>query len=890
MMLNKTRIKAVLVVSLLVATSAPLPAQQSAYDQLDETVLSKTLRELQMTELLNALVSQPGKGNVVSLTNAAQAKIAEALAQTDQDKRDKALDEAIAMQDRIVEATKAARDPKDMLVHFRATLERVMLEGGTKVDPYFKRLSYFQGKLDDPAKILQFTKTPIELLIKLQGRIQIAHDNWQGNEDALIYGHLDKLTELQLEARYRGAWLRFYRGFALPAGDKQRENLLRQAIGDVGDFANDQDNETGVKFDSISLSGLASRELGEFDNARGFFARLVGTAEVAKEAQLKALFDIAHIWIDQKDWAKGEAAIKDFAERGGKLMGKEGEVAVSMQTALLSSNLYEEWAGQARAKDPAQAARLMGQSVTALTDFCDKFPKFRDSFMEIIATKYEGQDTSKLPVAMKIILMRRASGKGTEEGFTLAEAMGKEILADADKDATPELKAEVLFRMGVIKNQQKQNLPAAKAFRELAEQYPRDKNAYAAARNAYASLRGIMDDRKVEEPKKLGSEFLQEWIKTLEILITHAAKDRTLLDLNYDLALGYEAAERTKDAMAALNRIDPGSELYFPSRFKALVQRVNLLQDDKRSEADRTKVAMELVKELREYRDKAKDFTAADAARQQRVRGWAAECDIQVVYLMREPLNLKDEAVREAEELAGKWKDVAPTMDRRVQEFVIRTLLEERKIDLVIERLKSYSGGGELIADVLNQIWSTIEKLRYDRADPKAVDKLKEYMDTYRKFAEQLYNSAPKDLPAEKMYEYEQALAGALEFGTNEETTKALGMYQALRKTRPSDARNVWGLMRCYMKLGQDKQTVDTLNDLVQNLPDRSPDWWRAQYERLNYFLRTKKDNPQVIKDIQLQIRILRLKDENVGGLVRQFKEVEQEAQKLAPAEPVAKP
>jgi len=854
--------------------------EASPYESLDESRLAKALKDLGMTELLDELVRRKaGAGDISAKALLAQSRIAAALRAKDQQTRDRLLDEALKIQDELIAATKNAVNDFDVLRHLRFRLDRAVTEGITKVEPYADRLLYFQERPGDVQAVEKLTGSALRQINRVTTLASLRLDDWGGDPERIVTGAVGRLEELLREARYRGAWIRLYRGMALPPGSPERAGLLRQAIVDVDEFANAEDNSSGVKFPSLLLSGMAARELGEWDAARSFLKR-AGDASADPLVRLKALFETTRSYMDEGRFEEARTWLDRFRRQGSALLGARGKVAVDMQAALLKRRLLKLRAEKVAQTDPAEAARLRRASIGALLEFIDRNPQYTQAFVEIIAAEFEGRSPEGLPPGILVAFAARELSKGTPKGDRRAEEYLNKALAAGIADAG--IHARALWYRAVARARQKRNLAAAEDFEELARSYPNDPQAKNAALGAVKIYYAILKAHAGDE-QRLPKEFFRKYIRALETLIRgFGESDPQVRSYNYELAQQYDRLGRRREAIAAFSRIDPSSPLYLPSRYRILNLRVEMLR---RSHAltpqQRRKLAQDLLADLKTYRDRALKYVgaASDRRRREQVRAWGAECDMQIAYLLKDFLDAPDEAAAHARAVAARWPKV-PGLRRRSQEFIVRLLLEAGKTDQAIEMLRNLSGAHELVAEAIRQIRIRIERLEQQpRRD--VAERLRAYRQAYKFFAERLYTWAKdRKLPPEKMYAYKQVAAGAWESGSRDELAKALRLYQELDRARPRDAVNIRGLARCYRGLGKNRQAMEYYTRLVNGLPQKSSRWWRAQLERLEFALEMYKADAQGLRDILLQIRVLDLEDAYLGGLATEFNRIRGQARR----------
>ncbi len=867
-----------------------------AYEKLDQARLAEALGNLRMRELLEALVGKEKPevgGDLKGQALLVQARIDAALQAKDQESRDKLLDEAIAKLDELIKATAKAVNDEGILRHYRFILKRIVTEGITKTAPYIERLSYFQARPGDAETVAGLTKSAVARLDRLVAKLMTQRDEWTGKTKHMTNRAIWKLGDLIDEANYRGAWIRLNRGMVIPSDSKERPMLLNQAISDVRKFAGAGDDSSGVKFDSLLLSGMCARLLSELGNAESFLKR-AADKDARPPIRLKAMFEMCVCRIDQKKYDEAAAAIKDFAKRGATL--KIAKLAVDLQSAMLTNRLLEVRAEAVRKTDPAGADKLVEESIKVLLVFIEKYPGYREHIMDIIVGKYEGRDTKGLSPDVIVLIgvkeytraSREArSEKGRTPDFTKAEELFGKVLAD--KRTGDSGRAAALWYMGLIKNIQRRNYDAAKNFREMADKFPTDPRAKNSALYAIASLRGILKEKNTTA-EKMGKEFVEEYTRCLEVLVKNwGEKDPGIRSYNYELGTMYDILERNTEAKKAFNRLDPDSEQYIPSRFRILSLQAEDLFESAGSQVDRQRRANNLIRDLRTYNRRAKKYADSiagkDKDRAAQVRGWCAECGMLVAQIMKDILDRPEKGAAEAEKAAKDWPDV-PGIKRRSQEFVVRVLLETGKTSQAIKRLlslveKDPKDAEDLIAEAIEQIRVRIDRMEF-LTDEKSRKKLAELRSAYRIFAVKLYDWARSNKKPEEMYGFKQALAGAYESSKNlDEVREALKMYRQMDKDKSGQAVNVLGMARCCRRLGMNKEAMEQYDRLAEGMKEKTPQWWRARLERLQFAIRIFADDAKSLEEIRLQIRVLQYKDRKMGGFWELFNIIDRRSGEL---------
>lgn len=866
--------------------------QKSAYEKLDQARLAERLRAYGMNELLESLVRSDKGADTKSAALLVQARIAAAAKAGDRAESDKLLDEATVLLDKLIKATAAAEDDQAKLQHYRFMLDRIVIEGATKTAPYVERLSYFHARASDGEIVAKLTQSAIDILGSLRDKLETLHYEWAGDDERMVTGVLWRLEDFIHEVRYRGAWIRMYRAMVLPPDSDERAMQLQQAITDVSEFAGAEDDSGGVKFDSLLLSGMCARMLGEWHNASDFL-KLADDKNASADIRLRANFETVLCLIDQKQFDEAQKAVENFIRQSGTLQVQK--VVADFYAILLKNRLLEIQADAVKEEDPDKSAKLLEESRKTLLDFVEKYPDYRDQIMEIIVGKYDQVDTKDIPPGIRVLVgvseftktVRKADeAKNKTPDFTKAEKIFTEILSD--KRSGDSGLATALWYMGNIRNMQRSNYQAAQYFIQLTEKFPDDLRAKDSALNAVRSLQGILEEKETTAAE-LGTEFVKQYAHCLAVLVGNwGEKDPKIRSYNYELGKTYDILGRNDEALSALNKVDPDSELYLPSRSRILSLRAEILFDSTAGQETRQRIAVDLIQDLNSYCRRARAYAdkTTDKQRRQQVLEWGADCDMVIAQILKDVLNQPAQSIAHAEKSTRNWPEITD-LDRRSREFIIRVLLESGQTTDAVEKLlklveQTPKGSEVLVTKAIDQIHVRILRLEF-RSDDKSRKKLADLRKAYRVFAEKLYKWAGQSrTPASQMYGYEQALAIAYASSDKiEEVNKARDMFERLDREKPNQTMNVLGLARCFRRLEKNTDAMKQYDRLINGLPPKSAQWWRAQLERLQFALQIYGDNAEGLESIRLQVRVLRYKDPKMGEYWELFNTADNQAGKL---------
>jgi hypothetical protein len=893
------------------ATSGP-------YQLLDLSKLGGMLQELKMTEVNGALMDEVNKGPEeakwpVQITTLKT----QALQAVDDDAANKLFRQAMDLYAKLIKlhqdrADASKDDRREQFTVFELTQNRIALQL-VWVERYAQRMRHFLNKPTDPATILSLTKEILDVHRKLSASVQTALDEWNSDEDR-VTGVVYKLQDLNKALKYRASWIRFYNAMCMTGTTtkelNERNGQLDLALTDVKEYAEAPDEESGmgVKFQSLMLSGLARMEMAKYDEARKYYARVVSAPEAGLDTQLWAMFETCHSYLDAGDDAGMEAAIKDFQEKGPLL--KEGaeaqdrlKVAVEIQVALLRMHYYENKAIKAKA-DPKLFKEYNAKALGCLIDLIDKHPELSNAIIDLIDKKMEGMDPKDIPPGLRLPRAKKAyasgklddaekvlcqilelpekfdfSGPANEVEKALDEGLLK--VTDPDKAKEKSARSTTLQMLGLIYNQRKKNLEASRFLRKAADAYSDGPNAKGLALSAVQSMEGTIKEIRTKNPDaKPGDALNQEYRRDLETVLKYWPTDDQVRGYWFDLGLVLEGMSLTKEAGDAFAKVEPASKLYLPAQFHILSAQVaTFVAKPPAEQVDATKRATGLMAELDKYRAKALEFKSDVPENVAAVRAWGADAEFMMAELMRDFLNQGPQAAEKVKDAPKTWAGV-PNIEKRTQQFVAYTLLKAGKTEELIAYLKTFDAGGELLAPVLDEMRTMMDKIELQGA-AEDVKKLEGLRKDYCAFANKVYDDAVANkIPADKMYWFDQAKAFALVYGPKEGADQAAEIFARLGKADKADARNVHGLALAYRQMDKADDAMKQYRELVEGLVEKSPEYWRMELEMLRYAADKFASDLRIIKDVDRQISILRDKDSDevrndpnarMGGLGMQF-------------------
>jgi len=789
---------------------------KSAYDELDTRKLAEKLSQMGMNELLDALIERERSGAADPLD--VQKLRAEALIGRGRSaavgERDDLLRRAAPLMEEIVKSLKGDSQPERVLEYYSYKLRLAQLWGVWMTEPYAQRLIFLTGGASDRQRVIELTSRALPLLDELRVEIPDTLETWRGDMKMLVV-EVPELEDFRRLTAYRGAWIRFYRGLALPEGDDDRRRLLREAILAVAPFVSGE-TATGVKHWSQLLTGMARMERHDHDGAEEMF-RLVASPDVKDVSlRLQAMFVSAKNLVEktrfehddrkasasevERGFSEAMEGIANFHAEGMELLGETGAMKVDFNRALLLHYCCETWASCVE-EDKAKLA-LEVKAQQALLEFATKYraPGVQDSFFDIIYQKYrDRKDAENLNSMILLAVAGHELAEGTPEDVEHAIARLEEIRSRKD-EISRMVMPMALWRLAIARNERRENVPAGELFLRIARDYPQHELAPPAARNAVISYHGVIRERE-SEGKAVSWKMRLAFIEALELLLTRRGDDPETAEWWYDLGwqherVALEEADWTEQvahmlqAVVAYEKTPSGQPEYMQARYMALRLRAKLLDESASPEA-KDPANREAAGLLRPYTDtgtlrsKLLEYsrTAAEKARQatgaekSELMRWGAEAAFQASVIEYDNLGMKAEALGRIALLPSAWPGT-PVL-RSVAEFEIRKLVEQGEVGQAIEKVENFrrqypDEASELLSLVLENVRGRIGEM-HRRAE--MADELKRYREVYLSFARDLYTRAEQSqADPQQLYRLRQMYADALL--ENAQADEALELFQ----------------------------------------------------------------------------------------------------------------
>ena len=888
-------------IGLLIGVLAPLAMGQtssvparplSAYESLDESRLVDRLAELQMAELMDAYAkgagSQADQGKALRFT--VTRKLAQAESVEDSLARDAMIDEAVTGLRQLIEMGKDGVTDTEILRLYDDRFDLGAALALTKVTPYAQRMLYLQGGPGDAQKVLDSSQDGLTILDDVIASASQKVEKWRGDSDMLAIGATKRVEEFVKTARYKAAWARFYRGLALetmpaaatgPASkpDDERAGLLRETIAAVAEYTQG-DASTGVKFWSLLLSGMAARELGQADNAAAFLtAATVSQAE--PQVQMQAMFELAKLQIQQKQWARAETQVAQFRQRGVTLLGEKGAVGVDLQWCFLTNYLYRQQALDAQATSPDQARMLQAKAQQQFVDFLEKYPDYQRAFCMLIGQRYaDEEDLGKLD-GLIVLAKGLALMRGPTPDIARAIQLLQEVLNRTDASSLRVRPLAMWNLATALYGDTSRRLEAAQWFCRLTREFPDNQRATDAARNAVIILDARVTGLR-EGKQSIPDDLRKQYVDALELLLGRDSRDPKILEYANPLAQQYDAMGQFDQAVKWYQRVPASSADFGLAQYRALVMRIQAIRTGKADQTARREAAAAVLADLRLYADGARDQAGKmpDPQKKAVLLHLGSEADLFIAEVLKNELGQLAPALQHVSGLPSRWPEEKDVLEQ-AEAFRIGVLLEQGETRQAIDALRKFrqvnpEKSNALVGQVVLVIRGRIESLR---ETPGQERELQDWNKIYAEFAEQAYQALVSAGPGER-YAYKQMWAEAMtETGKPAQGRK---LYQELLTEQPADARNVEGLARSnWLVNGQNGKDILQALKYYQQLADGldpnqyARQWWRAQLSLCQCALDAYSGDPAQLGRLGVRIRQLRAVNATFGGYLESFNVLE---------------
>ena len=807
--------------------------------------------------------------------------------------RDRELDEVIAGLRALIDGGANATAPKRMMQCYRDRFALGDAIGLVKSAPYARRMLILLGTEGDARRLRDLSAEALAMLNALEGDLSDRLDDIGQDLEMLALGIPPQLRDLRDRVRYKSAWAGLHLATAAGAlpveapadaegARRRRRNLLTEARRAVVHLAQG-DPSSGVKYRSLLLCGMAGRQLAALGVENDRQAETFLTAAIDQRAepdvQMQGIVELAGLAVQRGRWQQALHWQATLRQRGQALAGADGLVAVELQCAAVGHHLYARQAEAADQKDSARAEMLARRAQQEFADLLGRHPDRLDALAPLIGRRYgDVEDLSRLAGPIVYAKAAAAEEADTAEATRCLQEMLRRTDAPS-KALHPAAMwhlARALYRQGRAEGPTgwPNRKASARWFMRLADEFPGDARAAAAARNA-AEIRHSRIRALVEAEQAVPVQLRRALIGSLEALWGNwpgspEARDRPLA---YVLARQYEALGQWAEAVVWCRRVDGDSADHLPAWYNAIVLDIRLLRHVTDADVRATR-ATGLIDELRRLADSALGLSQSteDSDDRALTLELGAEADYQIAELLNRELGRPGEAARHAEGLHRRW----PGQNRVVQRgqaLRVAVLLAQGKTQPAMAALRAMKPDNDrAIRDLAGRVAMRIRD-RLD-AEEEPAEEIDRWRQAYREFAEQAC-SAGAPGPQEGRYVHRQMLGEAwMETG---KSADALAIFRALAQSRPDDVRNLQGMARCHWVDRSYGSAVALYQQALDGLDRRTlPDpWWRTQLMLARCLLEATRGDTVQRKRLSVRLKQLRLQDSSFGGYAGRFERLQ---------------
>jgi len=217
----------------------------------------------------------------------------------------------------------------------------------------FARCLVNAPSLADRKTVLDASASAIRELKRLNRRISELFREWDKDDQRVVTGALGRADALRQAARYRFAWMCYYRAKLLPDRSPERRELLSMScslcLSDEPDLGHKED---GLAW-AILLRGLLANEVGVPKKALSYLRTVAGLKSSPAPARWLALNEIARIHgagDDPDEADKATASARAILKAGGT----QAAMFAQLASARLRGDTPERYLQRIRAGRPAR--------------------------------------------------------------------------------------------------------------------------------------------------------------------------------------------------------------------------------------------------------------------------------------------------------------------------------------------------------------------------------------------------------------------------------------------------------------------------------------------------------------------------------------------------------
>jgi hypothetical protein len=866
---------------------------RKSHQRLDTKSLSEVLRRMEMITLLEALAEETNDDALIlkakqilirTATPDQRAKLHEEIVELIKKKIEKL--------DKILQTAEEGSDKQEeALVAKYQTQMQYIEQMLVQCQPHFSKMAFMLAGPEDSKALLEITAESLKIFSKIDKALkrEIADARIDPMKTVSI---LPELEDAQKWLWYRGAYLQFYRGISMPKRIDGKENeerldLLEKAAKEADRAANDAD--MGVKPYAELLRGRCMRELDRYSDANKSLKWAVGKKSIAA-VKTESLFETVRNdleWgaslIRSKDFKGGEkqfnAAGKSLANFEKQLKGKHPPLGLDVKKVLLGYELYDQWAAALRSvkkEKEADAKEKQAQKV-----FLSLLTKYRgregilSAFVEMLKERFTGKDIDLKEIDPVIVLLlanlELAEGQRLQkDGNAAADSKLQEarrmfdIVLQSKADSAKDARPGALWGKGVAELKLRNNFEAAALFRQLVNEFPKDGNAFPAAKGAVQINNLLIADFQRNHPgKPVPTKRRKELIDSLLVMLKLFGDKPEAAVYNFDLAWQYEKLaeiagtdEELKGLLTKAEKrygmVPAGSPLHTEATYYKLEINYRLLEMMEKS-SRKQDLARNLKNDMLSYGGKVYSKWQAKAPNdtteptKTQVGLWGSTSEFHGQVISYEILGMRDAALIAITKLRDRWPGTKVLRDSG--EFLIRKLLESDRVDQALKEFNGYrrkygeKEAQKLMLTIVETLRKTIKKLQ---AAGKTGPRLESFRKAYLDFAKQVYDTKGAEASDEGKYALTTMYADALVMqGDKKHATEALPLLKTLDEIDTRRREVLKNKIDEYInarrkEVARDRNRISTVKILNKDLLDAlkhfgMEDWRSSQIADVKY-------------------------------------------------------
>lgn len=761
----------------------------------------------------------------------------------------------------------------------------------------------------DRAAVAKLSGEAITALKAVRADVAAAWKKFEGLDEremakAAASGATRSLELLDGQSAFLMAWAEFYQAISAEVATAERDERLRQlleAMTDKYGWTAQIPGREVQRASALAMAAVALRLTGRYpeaDRAARTISDIVST--LRDPAQRQSLDQAVLLAVLEQVRGPRDAGKLDDArailDEARKWAGKQ--TAGNVRTELALAMVERSVLARQMARRAAQAAPTAQPSVLApaeallpLQRVTAVSPAARDAVYEALAGAIgnEAPGGRRSPFELQLLAgamiadaVASAAATSTQpardgRGLELAAALGA-MAAHPPAPIPEETRGELLFLQARGYYLGGAPLAAVRALCELVEQCPQHDRAEAAARQATAVAQEVLRNPGGADPAAARLAF----VRAGRMLRKRSPESAEARQLQYFIASALDEAGRHEEAAEEYGKVPPNDT----HALRAARARARCLMDAllevtatrPAEDADAKDLAGRALAAARAAAEKASSATGADPC-------VAADITLLLAGILNHPsVTRYEEAAKVLEGFESRHANCPPALALALRERVtaLRQLKRMGEARAAMEEyLKADAdNAGPLMARLLDAMRDEIHAAA-DRGD---ADKVKTTADEAAKLAERLLDWAkahPGRLGASETLTVAVWRAWAMQQAGR--AKEALAAYEQAAKA-PPEALPANSALRVEIRLGQAEcllaldgaaDALTIFNEILGQVPEQSPNWWRAYVGTLSSHSKLKHDAEQIVQSIRQQRKL----HPELGGAAyaRELKRIEEE-------------